>query len=63
MKREINMCKFGKESEKVSKIIKKEAKPYKESREDTIIVDPFGSYTGVNINDKYEKPVQDVDDL
>lgn len=25
--------------------------------------DPQGSYTGVNIYDKYEKPVQDADDL
>ena len=25
--------------------------------------DPFGSYTGVNTFDKYEKPVQDADDL
>ena len=25
--------------------------------------DAFGSYTGVDIYDKYEKPVQDADDL
>ena len=25
--------------------------------------DPQGSYTGVNTFDKYEKPVQDADDL
>ena len=25
--------------------------------------DPQGSYTGVNTSDKYEKPIQDADDL
>ena len=25
--------------------------------------DPFGSYTGVNAFNEYEKPVQDADDL
>lgn len=25
--------------------------------------DLFGSYTGVSVDDKYEKPVQDADDL
>lgn len=25
--------------------------------------DPFGSYTGVDSEDVYEKPIQDVDDL
>lgn len=25
--------------------------------------DPTGSYTGVDIDDKYSKPVQDADDL
>ena len=28
-----------------------------------IIVDPFGSWTGVPVDDYYEKPIQDVDDL
>ena len=28
-----------------------------------IITDPYGSYTGVNIDDPHELPVQDVDDL
>ena len=28
-----------------------------------INTDPFGSYTGVNTEDKYEIPVQDADDL
>ena len=27
------------------------------------IFDTFGSYTGVDAFDKYEKPVQDADDL
>lgn len=25
--------------------------------------DPLGSYTGQNANDRYEKPIQDADDL
>ena len=25
--------------------------------------DPLGSYTGVNSEDRYEKPIQDADDL
>ena len=28
-----------------------------------IITDPFGSYTGVDTEDKYAIPVQDSDDL
>ena len=28
-----------------------------------IITDPFGSWTGTPTDGKYEKPVQDVDDL
>ena len=28
-----------------------------------INTDPFGSYTGVDTENKYEIPVQDVDDL
>ena len=31
--------------------------------EGEIITDPFGSYTGVCVDDKFEKPVQDADDL
>ena len=33
------------------------------SSEDRIITDPFGSWTGVVLNDSHETPVQDVDDL
>ena len=33
-------------------------------REDgSIITDPNGSYTGVVLDNKYDKPIQDVDDL
>ena len=28
-----------------------------------IVTDPFGSYTGVPIDDPYSRPVQDADDL
>ena len=30
--------------------------------EETIVADPFGSYTGL-VKDPYDKPVQDADDL
>lgn len=33
-----------------------------EDQEENIITDPFGSYTGVPLNEN-EDPVQDVDDL
>ena len=33
------------------------------TEENTIITDPFGSWTGVDLSDNYEKPIQDVDDL
>lgn len=35
----------------------------KVSEKDRINTDPFGSYTGVDTENKYEIPVQDVDDL
>ena len=31
-------------------------------KDEKIITDPFGSYTGL-VKDPYEKPVQDADDL
>ena len=34
----------------------------KVDKKETIITDPFGSYTGL-VNDPQEKPVQDADDL
>lgn len=34
----------------------------KEKKEEIIITDPFGSYTGL-VKDPKEKPVQDADDL
>ena len=30
---------------------------------DNIVTDPLGSWTGVPVDDPYEKPVQDADDL
>ena len=30
---------------------------------DKIVTDPLGSWTGVPVDDPYEKPVQDADDL
>ncbi len=37
--------------------------PNSVDKKDGIITDPYGSWTGVNVENKYEKPVQDVDDL
>lgn len=38
--------------------------PSEEDYEKRIETDPFGSYTGVCTDaDKYEEPIQDVDDL
>ena len=34
----------------------------KDKKKETIIVDPFGSYTGKPM-DSHEKPIQDADDL
>ena len=34
----------------------------KEKKEEIIITDPFGSYTGL-VKDPEEKPIQDADDL
>ena len=28
-----------------------------------IVTDPFGSWTGVSVDDPYDKPIQDADDL
>ena len=30
---------------------------------DKIVTDPLGSWTGVPVDDPYEKPIQDADDL
>ena len=58
MKREVNMM----HSESVKRNEKSENT--KKGREEKgIVTDPFGSWTGVCEDDKYEKPVQDVDDL
>ena len=36
---------------------------YQNGKKNEIITDPFGSWTGTPTDGKYEKPVQDVDDL
>ena len=56
MKREVNMRIDTKKN-----TIKN--KNREEEKRDSIITDPFGSWTGVNVDDCYEKPVQDADDL
>ena len=45
---------------RIKKRVKKESG---EGQRGEIITDPQGSYTGVCVDDKYEKPVQDADDL
>ena len=58
MKREINMLYNGKNK------TKKIGEPADMKGEGSIITDPNGSYTGVPaIGEKYEPPIQDVDDL
>lgn len=42
--------------------VKQEVLDLKEKKEEVIITDPFGSYTGL-VKDPDEKPVQDADDL
>ncbi|MBQ7355911.1 MAG: hypothetical protein IJW66_00785 [Clostridia bacterium] len=42
---------------------KKRSKEKEDDKENEIITDPFGSYTGVCVDDKYARPVQDADDL
>lgn len=43
----------------------KQTEEYTESfaTKGSINTDPNGMWTGVNTEDKYEKPIQDVDDL
>jgi hypothetical protein len=50
---------ISKSGEKPDKVALSQAKGY----ENEIITDPFGSYTGVPVDDPYDKPVQDADDL
>ena len=42
---------------------KKEKLPSEKESRSSINTDPFGSYTGVDTENKYDIPVQDVDDL
>ena len=50
-------------------ISKKDAKAYnnvssfRENYENDIHTDPLGSWTGVPLDDPYDKPIQDADDL
>ncbi|MBR2344123.1 MAG: hypothetical protein IKA64_07710 [Clostridia bacterium] len=60
MKREINMRRGG-EGHTEKQHTKNEGA--KMSTDERINTDPFGMWTGVPTDDKYEKPVQDADDL
>ena len=57
MKREVNMRPTNHEHSE-----EKLKKNSTEKRE-RIITDPFGSWTGVCEDDKFETPIQDADDL
>lgn len=59
MKREINMIFNEYKNEKNSTAGTKD----KREEKPRINTDPFGSWTGVPTDDKYDKPIQDVDDL
>ena len=58
MKREVNM-----RIESNKKDASKNYTQKSQSSEERIITDPFGSWTGTNVDNCYEKPIQDVDDL
>ena len=58
MKREINMI-----ASPVSKKKKENKNTALNKHDSEITTDPFGSWTGVCSDNKYEKPVQDADDL
>ncbi len=53
MKREVNMCKYS----------EKNNQDESKGKEERIVSDPNGSWTGVCIDNPDDKPVQDVDDL
>ena len=39
------------------------ARPFPENYDNDIHTDPLGSWTGVPLDDPYDKPIQDADDL
>ena len=39
------------------------AELFRENYENNIITDPQGSWTGVPLDDPYDRPIQDADDL
>ena len=55
MKKEINMRKELTKKEKGS--------AFNLKADSAINTDPYGSYTGVSTDNKYERPIQDADDL
>ncbi len=42
---------------------KNKIKAYDNPDKESINTDPFGSWTGIDTENRYEEPVQDVDDL
>lgn len=56
MKKEINMLKNKKNTDETSKQLSFAA-------DNRINTDPDGMWTGVSSENKYEEPIQDVDDL
>ena len=64
MKNQINSRKISvKTSGKGSIVDTKTEKPAPEKTDDSIITDPFGSWTGIPVDITDGVPVQDVDDL
>ena len=57
MKREVNMRPANQENSE------QKLKTNESTRKERIITDPFGSWTGVCDDDKFESPIQDADDL
>ena len=66
MKREVNMRTPIENMKGKSTSKKKTPTPINDTqkeKESRIISDPLGSWTGVPLDDFYDKPVQDADDL
>lgn len=57
MKREVNMRPANQENSE------QKLKTNESARKERIITDPFGSWTGVCDDDKFDSPIQDADDL
>ena len=65
MKKETNSQKNKKSKSEQGRVIDRTKYPPTDylPREERIITDPLGSWTGVSVDDVLDKPIQDADDL